>query len=178
MYNIENAAAAISTAYVKGISLSISAEKLNKFQGIKGRFEKISINNKRIIFDFAHNPAKIDSLLQTAIFLNPKIIFFYQPHGYSAFRNHLAHLINIFKKRIRQSDIVIIGKIYDAGGTVNRNISSSLLVHELKKHSIQAFYAEDRKNAILLIKNYLKNIPVCFVVGARDRTLRNFAQTI
>ena len=83
MYNIENAAAAISTAYVKGIPLSASAEKLNKFQGIKGRYEKISNNNKKIIFDFAHNPAKIDSLLQTATLLNPAIIFFYQPHGYS-----------------------------------------------------------------------------------------------
>ena len=51
-YNIENAAAAISAAYVKGISFSTSAEKLNKFQGIKGRYEKVS-NNKKIQFSFS-----------------------------------------------------------------------------------------------------------------------------
>ena len=178
-YNIENAAAAIATAYTKNISLTDISRTLFKFQGIKGRYEKISDkNNRMIIYDFAHNPAKIDSLLQTATLLNPVLIFFYQPHSYNAFRNQLDHLVQIFKKRIRPSDIVIIGKIYDAGGTVDRNISSSLLVNKLKKHPFQVFYAEDRKKAEKLIKNQMAAISTCFIVGARDRSLRNFARSL
>jgi UDP-N-acetylmuramate--alanine ligase len=175
-YNIENAAAAISTAYMKGIPLSTIAKKLRAFKGMKGRYEKISVrNDQQIIYDFAHNPAKIESLLQTATLLNPAIIFFYQPHGYTAFKNHLNSLIKIFRRRIRKRDIVIIGKIYDAGGTVERTISSFLLVKEIKKSSRQAFYAENKEQTEALIKKYVKTVPVCFIVGARDRSLRDFA---
>jgi UDP-N-acetylmuramate--alanine ligase len=175
-YNIENAAAAITTAFIKEIPLSIIAKTLTSFQGIKGRYEKIfNKEGRQIIYDFAHNPAKIDSLLQTATLLNPAIILFYQPHSYIAFINHLRSFLDIFCQRIRRQDVLIIGKIYDAGGTVDRTISSSLLVSELKKHSIQAFYAENREKARSLINKYLKNIPNCFIVGARDRSLREFA---
>jgi UDP-N-acetylmuramate--alanine ligase len=175
-YNIENAAAAISTAYIKNIPLSTISKTLATFKGIKGRYERIANKkNKQIIYDFAHNPAKIDSLIETATLLNPAIILFYQPHSYTAFKNQLNSFIDIFKKRIRKQDVVIIGKIYDAGGTVDRTISSDLLVKELRKSVIQVFYAQTRETAHILITQYLKKITTCFIVGARDRSLRSFA---
>jgi UDP-N-acetylmuramate--alanine ligase len=178
-YNIENAAAAIATAHAKGIPLPKIARVLYKFQGIKGRYEKISETKKRtVIYDFAHNPAKIDSLLQTATSLNPSLIFYYQPHSYNAFRNQLNSLVEIFSKRIRQNDILLIGKIYDAGGTVDRNISSSLLVKKLVSSPIRVFYTNTRHRAKRVIKKSLINIPVCLIVGARDRSLRSFAQSL
>jgi len=151
------------------------ASSLKSFQGIKGRFEFIRKAHPVVIYDFAHNPAKIDSLLQTATSLFPSLTIFFQPHGYGPFKDHLSSLTDVFRKRLRPSDTIIFGKIFDAGGTAFRDISSSVIKDVLIKNSINAFYAEDRKKAATLIQQNYQNKETCFIVGARDRTLRDFA---
>jgi UDP-N-acetylmuramate--alanine ligase len=175
-YNIENAAAAVSAACVLGIPLEKIVSSLRQFQGIKGRFEKIPGKCPfTIIYDFAHNPAKISSLLETAVSFFPKIIFFYQPHGFGPFKKQYPLLADVFQKFLRPQDVLILGKIYDAGGTATRDVSSEVLVSSLAKKPFSSFYAETREEAEKIIKSNAGKTDACFVAGARDRTLRDFA---
>ena len=142
------------------------------------RFEEIEgSTNPKVIYDFAHNPAKIDSLLINATTLFSSIAVYFQPHGFSPFKKHFPHLLDTFKKRLRDTDVLIIGEIYDAGGQAERNISSRHLVNELHSSSLRSYYAESRQDALKILKNS-KNLQAHFIVGARDRTLRNFAVTL
>ncbi|SUZ67037.1 uncharacterized protein METZ01_LOCUS19891 [marine metagenome] len=59
-HNLENALAAISSAYKLGVSLSDSLKSLSKFSGVKRRLEKTAtISNISIYDDFAHHPTAI-----------------------------------------------------------------------------------------------------------------------
>jgi UDP-N-acetylmuramate--alanine ligase len=174
-YNIENAAAAVAAATAMGVDLKQCAWALTRFSGIKGRFERIK---KNIYYDFAHNPAKIDSLLSTAIALYASIIIYYQPHGYAPFKNQLDALSAIFHKHLRSCDLLVIGSIYDAGGSVSRDISSVELVDALKKESFPVCYGSDRNQIAAIIIENLNKKAACFIVGARDRSLRRFAFTL
>ena len=177
-YNIENAAAAIAIGHEMKISLPHISSSLSTFNGIKGRFELIQKDDIRsVIYDFAHNPAKIDSLLVTATDHYNSITLFYQPHGYAPFKKQLADLADIFAKRLRSKDRLIIGKMYDAGGSINRDLTSDSLSNILKERSINAFYAENREKLFSLM---IEGTPTdaYFIVGARDRTLRDLSSQI
>jgi UDP-N-acetylmuramate--alanine ligase len=174
-YNVENAAAAVTVAKALGISLQQSSRALKHFSGIKGRFERM---HEKIFYDFAHNPAKIDSLLATATALYSSILIYYQPHGYTPFRTQFDALISIFHERLRAEDILIIGKIFDAGGSVRRDISSSELAGALNDESFSVFYMTDRREITGVIKEKFNLLEAFFVVGARDRSLRDFSREI
>ena len=72
--------------------------------------------------------------------------------------------------------MLLIGKIYDAGGSARRDISSQQLVEKFKNDSFRSYYLPERNNAGRIIKEYLSQKKTCFVVGARDRSLRDFAR--
>jgi UDP-N-acetylmuramate--alanine ligase len=178
-YNIENALAAAAAALQKGISLSDSARALERFTGVKGRFERMTGKGSfPVIYDFAHNPAKIDSLLENAASLYSSIIVLFQPHGFGPFQKHMPLLRDIFATRLRRKDTLILGRIFDAGGTADRSVSSSALVQKLSGQAFPAFYAETREEAEAIILKRAEKSKACFILGARDRSLRDFAQKL
>jgi UDP-N-acetylmuramate: L-alanyl-gamma-D-glutamyl-meso-diaminopimelate ligase len=64
-HNLENALAAVAAAHHVGVPLTIAAEALATFQGIKRRMELLAdINGVRIYDDFAHHPTAINTTLQ------------------------------------------------------------------------------------------------------------------
>lgn len=65
-YNIENALAALATAFSLGIDRKLSQKTLENFSGITGRMEEVG-NNKgiKIIIDFAHTPNALEQALKT-----------------------------------------------------------------------------------------------------------------
>ena len=72
-YNIENALAALSVAFVLNIPKDIARNALEGFEGIKGRMEEVK-NNKgiKIFIDFAHTP---NGLKQALVTLRTRVRF-------------------------------------------------------------------------------------------------------
>lgn len=64
-YNIENALAALSVAFILKINKTIAKRALEQFRGILGRMEEIK-NDKgiKIIVDFAHTPNALEQALK------------------------------------------------------------------------------------------------------------------
>lgn len=65
MANIYNALSSAATAFNMGIDFNYIINGLNNFEGVKGRFEVIK-TEPTIILDFAHNPAGVKSVLESA----------------------------------------------------------------------------------------------------------------
>lgn len=81
----------------------------------------------------------------------------------------------VFLKHLKEDDILILLKVYDAGGTTDRSIQSSHLIKEINLPN--AVYMDSREK----LKEYIRQIK-CFytyvIAGARDETLRTLKSEI
>jgi UDP-N-acetylmuramyl tripeptide synthase len=70
IHNIYNALAAACGAMALNIDFDDITKGIESFEGVKGRFEEFSIG-KRIIVDFAHNPAGVKAIIQALLLEKP-----------------------------------------------------------------------------------------------------------
>ncbi|MGH2553420.1 MAG: Mur ligase domain-containing protein, partial [Chitinophagaceae bacterium] len=82
-HNMENAVAAVAVAHGMGVSLEICAEALRCYEGIYRRHQVYGRKNGVwLIDDYAHNPVKCAAAITACQPIAPKIIAWFQPHGY------------------------------------------------------------------------------------------------
>lgn len=181
MYNIYNSLAAISICIDEGISINEIKKALHSFKGTFRRFNIIgTINKITVIDDYAHNPHKISSTIEHClnnIEKNQRLIIIYQPHGFAPTRMFKADLIEIFKNKLRDNDMLIMPEIYYAGGNVKMDISSKDLIDEIS-NSKKAFYFKQREEILKFLSNIVEEGDLILIMGARDTTLHGFAKSI
>jgi UDP-N-acetylmuramate--alanine ligase len=174
-HNLYNALACISILCYMGFSLNSISEILPYFDGLERRFDVVLMEKDYLVIDdYAHNPHKIDSLMDTVMRLSPSICYIFQPHGYGPTRLLKDEYIRVFSKRLRDSDHLIILPIFYQGGTVQMDISSHVLKEGVKSFKRSVEVVEDREEIIKKIKNF--NTFVIF--GARDESLAQFAKRL
>jgi len=65
-FNVYNSMAALSAAYVFGADLNRAVRSVSRFDGIRGRMEKIeNTSGINVIIDFAHTPDSLENVLKT-----------------------------------------------------------------------------------------------------------------
>ena len=133
MHNVYNALAAITICLELNISLKIIKSGLEKYTGVKRRFEISYEYQKKgiiIVDDYAHHPTEVISTLNAAKFgWNKRIIAIFQPHLFSRTKNFYKE----FACSLSIADIIIITDIYAAREVKIRNVSSKLIINELNK---------------------------------------------
>ena len=174
-YNLYNALSCIAILSEMGISHKEIAEVLNEFKGIERRFDiYLKDGEKLVIDDYAHNPHKISSLMQTIKPVKESICYIFQPHGFAPTRMMKKEYSETFTKNLRDSDHLILLPIYYAGGTVSKDISSDDLVVRIRAEGKSVEVVADRE--VILQRLHEWNNYVIF--GARDDTLADFAREI
>ncbi|MCX5718504.1 MAG: Mur ligase family protein [Nitrospirae bacterium] len=174
-YNLYNALSCIAILSEMGSSLNEIADVLHEFKGIERRFDiYLKDREKLVIDDYAHNPHKISSLMQTIRPVKESICYIFQPHGFAPTRMMKKEYSETFIKNLRDSDHLILLPIYYAGGTISKDISSDDLAAEIKAQGKSAEVVNDRK--VILQRLHEWNNYVIF--GARDDTLADFAKEI
>ncbi len=179
-HNISNALAAVSVARLFDVPLQNISSALAKFKGVARRLEVVSAPNSdiTIIDDFAHNPDKISASLATLQKgKHGKLIIFFQPQGFGPMEMMRKEITESFAHGMSEDDILILPEIFYAGGSVKRTISSKDLVEDVKKLAKQAFFFDNRKDAVPFIKQKLKKGDILAVMGARDDTLTSYAKS-
>ena len=68
-FNISNLLAAVAVARLEGLSLNEVKSYVESFTGIDGRMERIVIDNKVIVVDFAHTPDALENALKTLVYI-------------------------------------------------------------------------------------------------------------
>jgi UDP-N-acetylmuramate--alanine ligase len=178
-HNMENALAAATIAAQLGVELSKSAAALKKYEGIYRRHQVLGQKKGVwVIDDFAHNPVKCAAAIEACQPIAPKVIAWFQPHGYGPtkfLRNDFVHEIG---KVLRPQDEIWMSEIFYAGGTAVKDISAGDLINDLKDQGKNAFFTEDRNDLVSDIQSHLTNDCVLLLMGARDPSLEQFAKQV
>jgi len=148
---------------------------LPEFAGIERRFD-IYLNNEHglVIDDYAHNPHKIYSLMQTVQNIRENICYIFQPHGFAPTMMMKNEYIDVFAKNLRGSDHLMLLPIFYAGGTVSKEISSHDLADGIKAKGGSAEVVIERGDILKRVCEYKNYV----IFGARDETLADFAKEI
>ena len=175
-HNASNALAAIAATRQLGVSLEAAAVALERFEGLKRRFETVgSAAGVTVIDDFAHNPDKIDATLATLRAGEGRLLIMFQPHGYGPLAKMGDELAASFAKGMAPGDKLYLPDPVYQGGTVERTRGSDWLAEQVRAAGADAEYIAERAaigHALLAEAHEGDRI---VIMGARDDSLSEFA---
>ncbi len=178
-HNMENALAATAVAHQLGVELNVCADALKSYEGIYRRHQVIG--KKRgvwLIDDYAHNPAKCAASIAACQAIAPKVIAWFQPHGYGPTRFLRNDFVAELARVLRPADEIWMSEIFYAGGTAAKDISAADLIADLKALDKPAFFSADRNNLLETLRPHLTDDCVLLLMGARDPSLEHFATQV
>ena len=180
MHNLSNALAAIAAASAAGIGVGHAAYALRSFGGLARRFDVIgtSPGGITVIDDFGHNPEKCAATLRTLKASQGRVIAFFQPHGYGPLRQMGGELAHTFARELGPDDITIFSDPVYFGGTVDRSEGSERIVALINGAGGNAEHIASRGDCADRIIALARPGDRIVVMGARDDTLTEFAQSL
>ena len=131
-----------------------------------------------MIDDYAHNPAKCAASIMACQPVAPKVIAWFQPHGYAPTKFLRNDFVDEIAKALRPADEIWMSEIFYAGGTTTKDISSNDLINDLKARGAHAFFVENRSDLVNAIRSHLTGNCVLLLMGARDPSLEQFAKQV
>ena len=178
-HNMENATAAIAVVAQLGVDISTAAKALINYEGIYRRHQIIGEKNGVILIDdYAHNPAKCAASISACQPIAPKVIAWFQPHGYGPTRFLKDDFVAEIAAALRPQDEIWMSEIFYAGGTAVKDISSNDLIVAIQQLGKNAFFVEDRNALVDAIRPHLQDSCVLLLMGARDPGLESFATQV
>jgi len=127
LFNVENAVAAASAAYLYGIDQKVIVDAVNSFKGVKRRFDhRIERNDFLYIDDYAHHPEELRACISSVRKLYPerKITGIFQPHLYTRTRDFAQD----FAVSLSLLDSLILLDIYPAREKPIEGVTSQMLL--------------------------------------------------
>lgn len=136
------------------------------------------VNGIWLIDDFAHNPAKCAASIAACQPLAEKVVAWFQPHGYGPTRFLRKDFVEEIARVLRPQDEIWMSEIFYAGGTAVKDISANDLINDLKAAGKNAYFVENRKEWMEVVKPHLHPHTVLLLMGARDPSLETFASEV
>ncbi len=164
-HNVQNAAAALSTALILGADPAV-AERLLEFRGVGRRLEEVAGGDAlRVIDDYAHHPTEVRASIEALRTRHPgaRLVVFFQPHLYSRTRSFAAE----FAAALDTADEAYVLPIYPAREAPIEGVTSDLVVQAGTKNLRTC----SRSESIELVRAAGRARPAVFVfMGAGDVT--------
>jgi len=178
-HTMENGLAAAAIANQVGVDLQTCADALQHYEGIYRRHQVLgNKNGVWVIDDYAHNPVKCAASIAACQQVAPKVVAWFQPHGYGPTRFLKDDFVREISSVLRDEDEIWMSEIFYAGGTAEKNISAKELIDDIKALGKNAFFVEDRKDFLTHAKPHLTNNSVLLLMGARDPSLEAFGKEV
>ena len=176
---MENALAATAVAAQLGVSLQTCAAALSRYEGIYRRHQVIGKKQGVwLIDDYAHNPVKCAVSIAACQQIAPKVIAWFQPHGYGPTKFLRHDFVDEIARVLRPEDEIWMSEIFYAGGTTTKDISANDLINDLKSKDKPAFFIADRKAFLEMVRPHFTADCVLLLMGARDPSLEQFAMQV
>ena len=131
-----------------------------------------------LIDDYAHNPAKCAASISACQPIAPKVIAWFQPHGYGPTRFLRKDFVAEIAAVLRPEDEIWMSEIFYAGGTAVKDISANDLIQDIKQFGKKAYFVEDRNDLVKALKPHFSAPTVLLLMGARDPGLETFAKEV
>lgn len=178
-HTMENALAAATVCNLLGVELSVCADALKTYEGIYRRHQVLGKKKGVIVIDdYAHNPAKCAASIMACQPLAPKVIAWFQPHGYGPTRFLKNDFIHEIAASLRDTDEIWMSEIFYAGGSAVKDISANDLIIGLKEKGANAFFVEHRNNFLDAVRSHVTDNCVLLLMGARDPGLEYFGKEL
>jgi UDP-N-acetylmuramate--alanine ligase len=178
-HNMENALAAMAVAHQVGVPLSIAVDALSNYKGIYRRHQVLGQKQGVwLIDDYAHNPVKCAAAIRACQPVAPKVIAWFQPHGFKPTRFLRADFVQELANALRPTDEIWMSEIYYAGGAAVKDISAADLIGDLQQLGVAAFFVSDRRQLVSQLQAHLSDPCVLLLMGARDPSLEKFAREV
>ena len=165
-HNILNALACVFVGFVCGIDFKEIKNSLEKFGGVERRCEKLGeINGVGVYHDYAHHPAQIKKMIETAMRLKApegRVLTVFEPHTFS----RTKFLIDEFAKSFSGSDYLFLAPVYSARETKEDGLTSIDLMSVAKKEVANTYYVKTYLNLVNHIKRLAKKGDIILVLGA------------
>jgi len=169
-HNVLNSLAAVISARIAGIDWQNISTALAEFSGVKRRFEKKgSVNDIRVIDDYAHHPSEILATYHTAENTsNSRIVTVFQPHRFT----RTEALWDQFAEVLRRIDNLWLCDIYPANQEPIPGVNSRKLVRDIRQQSgscnTGVKYAGDIQAAFNELRNFVEPGDLVLTLGAGD----------
>jgi UDP-N-acetylmuramate--alanine ligase len=171
LHNVADALATIAVAMESGLEFKQVAYSLNRFTGMKRRFQLLgTVSGAKIIDDYAHHPTEVQAVLKAAKSVvesrgKGRVVAIFQPHRYS----RLANLWNDFKESFKDADVLYVCDIYAACERPIEGISAEKFCKEVN-HS-NAHYAPGAVDRLPeLVNSIIRPDDLVLTIGAGDIT--------
>jgi UDP-N-acetylmuramate--alanine ligase len=175
-HNMENAMAAAAVAGAIGIEVAGSARALESYPGIYRRTQWIGQNKGvSVIDDFAHNPSEVAAAIKACQQISTRVFAWFQPHGFGPLRFMHEELAERVTEVLREDDHFLMSDVYYAGGTVNKDIGSDIVIQAIQKANKNALLLNDRSVLPATLRELTHPGDVILLMGARDPSLPDFA---
>ncbi len=162
LINVENAVAAMTIAYLNGVTKEELQHAIETFKGIERRFDfQLQTENVRFIDDYAHHPEELKASIQSIrkLYPNKSICGIFQPHLYTRTRDFATEFAN----SLSLLDSVILLDIYPARELPIKGVSSKMIFKHIQCKNKSICSKEDLLEEI---KKY--NFDVLITLGAGD----------
>ena len=161
-HNVQNALAVIAVSQELGITDTILRRAFKTFKGVKRRFTQVgNVKGVRIIDDYAHHPAEIQTVIASARqAVNGKIFAVVQPHRYSRLKNLFEEFTHCFRGCYQ----VLVSPVYEAGEAPN-GITGEDLANSISKTGLIVHYFEQPSSIAGLIAPFLEPGDVVICIG-------------
>jgi UDP-N-acetylmuramate--alanine ligase len=112
-HNLLNAAAALATVHLLGVSVTMALEGLARFRGAARRFQHLGeVGGVTVVDDYAHHPTELRATLAAARTTGARrVLCVVQPHRYS----RTATLGEELGRAAAGADLVVVTEVYGAG---------------------------------------------------------------
>jgi UDP-N-acetylmuramate--alanine ligase len=167
-HNVANALAAIACARKLGVAWEVIRTALASFEGTARRFEikgKLS-NSVILVDDYGHHPTEISATLKAARAYYPykRIRCVFQPHTFS----RTKALLGEFGKCFGEADEVIILDTYASAREQGGEVTSAVLVEEIKKNHAAVVYKPTGEAAAAYLAETASRSDLVITMGAGD----------
>ena len=160
--NVENSVAAMTLAWLNGVTSDEIRTGISSFSGIYRRFNVVYKTDKVLFMDdYAHHPSELKASISSIRNLYPdrKITGIFQPHLYSRTRDFAP----AFAEALSQLDELILLDIYPARELPIEGVDSELILRDVKLKNKTLC---SKENLLPLLKE--KDLDVLVTFGAGD----------
>ncbi len=166
-HNILNSLAAIGIALEAGMNYEEIKKGLEKYTGVKRRFEKKGLlGDILVIDDYAHHPTEIEATIRAARNTGyERIIVVFQPHRYTRTRDLMKEFVHSFK----DIEHLIITEIYSAGEEVIPGIDGRRLSEEIaRKKTFPVDFIAEKEDVADYLTRIVRSKDLVITMGAGD----------
>ena len=179
-----NALAVYAMLDMLGFDRDSALRALGRFDGLFRRtdFAGKTASGALVYDDYAHNPEKIVSCLETMRELAPGRVFaVFQPHGFGPWGFMCDELFRALEQVLRPGDRFLLLEPYYAGGTTSFKPTSASVADDWRKRAARPepyLNFADRASLAAYLKTEAREGDVIVTMGARDNSLSDFASSL